>query len=37
VKPVRILDAPQKEKFYFGMLEEGSGREVLNSIDSRPR
>ena len=29
VKPVRILDAPQKEKFFFGMLEEGSGREIL--------
>lgn len=24
VKPVRILDAPQKEKYSFGMLEEGS-------------
>ena len=24
VKPVRILDVPQKEKFFFGMLEEGS-------------
>ena len=29
VKPVRILDSPQKEKFFFGMLEEGSGRERL--------
>lgn len=29
VKPVRILDAPQKEKFFFGMLEEGAGREKL--------
>ena len=29
VKPVRILDSPQKEKFFFGMLEEGSGREIL--------
>ncbi|MBE6015909.1 MAG: GH3 auxin-responsive promoter family protein [Lachnospiraceae bacterium] len=29
VKPVRILDVPQKEKFFFGMLEEGSGRERL--------
>ncbi len=24
VKPVRILDTPQKVKFFFGMLEEGS-------------
>ncbi len=32
VKPVRILDAPQKEKFFFGMLEEGSGREILDRI-----
>jgi hypothetical protein len=31
VKPVRILDVPQKEKFFFGMLEEGSGREVLRN------
>ncbi len=31
VKPVRILDGPQKEKFFFGMLEEGSGREVLEA------
>ena len=31
VKPVRILDAPQKEKFFFGMLEEGSGRDVLKT------
>ena len=31
VKPVRILDSPQKEKFFFGMLEEGSGRELLNN------
>ena len=30
VKPVRILDSPQKEKFFFGMLEEGSGRDVLS-------
>ena len=30
VKPVRILDSPQKEKFFFGMLEEGSGREILS-------
>lgn len=29
VKPVRILDSPQKEKFFFGMLEEGSGRDML--------
>ena len=29
VKPVRILDVPQKEKFFFGMLEEGSDRSVL--------
>ncbi len=29
VKPVRILDSPQKEKFFFGMLEEGSGRDYL--------
>ena len=36
VKPVRILDAPQKEKFFFGMLEEGSGREVLKRTESRP-
>ena len=32
VKPVRILDTPQKEKFFFGMLEEGSGRELLKEI-----
>ena len=31
VKPVRILDAPQKEKFFFGMLEEGSTRDFLAS------
>ncbi|MBO4831783.1 MAG: GH3 auxin-responsive promoter family protein [Oscillospiraceae bacterium] len=30
VKPVRIIDAPNKEKFFFGMLEEGSGRELLS-------
>ena len=30
VKPVRVIDTPQKEKFFFGMLEEGSGREVLS-------
>ena len=30
VKPVRNLDVPQKEKFFFGMLEEGSGRELLS-------
>ena len=29
VKPVRILDVPQKEKLFFGMLEEGSDRSVL--------
>ena len=29
VKPVRMLDTPQKEKFFFGMLEEGSGRDLL--------
>ncbi len=29
VKPVRILDVPQKEKFFFDMLEEGSDRSVL--------
>jgi hypothetical protein len=29
VKPVRVIDTPQKEKFFFGMLEEGSGRERL--------
>ncbi len=33
VKPVRILDSPQKEKFFFGMLEEGSGRDVLSRFD----
>ena len=32
VKPVRVLDTPQKEKFFFGMLEEGSGRERLKEI-----
>lgn len=31
VKPVRLLDTPQKEKFFFGMLEEGSGRERLRA------
>ena len=30
VKPVRILDSPQKERFFFGMLEKGSGTEVLS-------
>ena len=34
VKPVRILDTPQKEKFFFGMLEEGSGREILSRTPS---
>ena len=29
VKPVRILDTPQKVKFFSRMLEEGSGWEVL--------
>ena len=31
VKPVRILDSPQKKKFFFGMLEEGSGIEMLRN------
>ena len=31
VKPVRILDVPQKENFFFGMLEEGSDRSVLSA------
>ena len=35
VKPVRILDAPQKEKFFFGMLEEGSERSILDSKEAR--
>ena len=30
VKPVRVLDSPQKEKFFFGMLEEGSDRSLLS-------
>ena len=34
VKPVRILDTPQKEKFFFGMLEEGSTRAALASTRS---
>ena len=34
VKPVRILDVPQKEKFFFGMLEEGSDRSVLEATGS---
>ena len=35
VKPVRILDVPQKEKFFFGMLEEGSGRDLLSAPSQR--
>ena len=27
VKPVRVLDVPMKQKFFFGLLEEG--QEVL--------
>ena len=31
VKPVRILDVPQKKKFFFSMLEEGSDISVLET------
>ena len=33
VKPVRILDTPQKQKFFFGMLEEGSGWEAVRKMN----
>ncbi len=33
VKPVRILDTPQKQKFFFGMLEEGSRWEEVRALN----
>jgi len=32
VKPVRVLDTPQKQKFFFGMLEEGSEWEKIRRL-----
>lgn len=32
VKPVRILDTPQKERFFFGMLEEGSRWDEISKM-----
>jgi hypothetical protein len=33
IGPVRILDTPQKQKFFFGMLEEGSGWEAVRKMN----